>query len=645
MKFWLFPRWQRIQTLCWLLLITTPVGHAQYVSPAGTIPAVNVGGGYMESQFAALDFSQKLLDEQRQDMEKRQKERQRLLESGTMSAFDFDASLKAIDEFNKGSELMQNEHAKEAAIHFEKAIAAYPKFVSAHINLGIAYDELDDTERARSELLTAASLDPKFAASFVNLGRFELLHKNFAAAESNLQTAADLRPTDAKILAVLAYTQNSNGEFRHVIDTAGKIQSFPHQGLANVHYVAASAAIALKDFDVVERELKLFLAEDPTNPLAPTATNNLKILASSKSTPASSPSATTQTAPVVVREIKTFPNSDALKSALAGLDQDDDTCTDCSSPNKPVSSSSPKIANARSPAATIMGTSGGVWKIRDVVDEVAVFFAVTNRGSLVNDLSANDLSIRDDNKPPVRVLQFASQSKLPLRLGLLIDTSGSLQQRFDFEKKAASRFIEGILRNSSDLAFVAGFANDVNVMQDFTADTKALSTGIDQLSINGGTAIWDAVSLACWKLAALPEKERVAKVLVVLTDGEDNASHMTLKRAIHDAENTGVTVYTISTMDYEQLHKYGLTDADKVLQALSERTGGEAMFPGEMNALDKTFSRLRDVIRSRYLVAYRPADFQNDGHFRKISIIASRNGKHLKVHARQGYYAPLEANN
>jgi VWFA-related protein len=245
----------------------------------------------------------------------------------------------------------------------------------------------------------------------------------------------------------------------------------------------------------------------------------------------------------------------------------------------------------------------------------------------------------------VRVLQFAPQSKLPLRLGLLIDTSGSLQRRFDFEKKAASRFVDGILRNSSDLAFVGGFANDVSVTQDFTADTKALSTGIDKLTINGGTAIWDAVSFACWKLAALPETERVAKVLVVLTDGEDNASHITLKRAIHDAESTGVTVYTISTRDYEEMHKFGMTDADKVLQALSERSGGEAMFPGEMTALDKTFSRLRDVIRSRYLLAYKPADFQNDGHFRKIAIIATRNGKHLKVHAREGYYAPLEAKN
>jgi VWFA-related protein len=600
----------------------------------------------MESVFAQLDFAQKELEEQNRDMRYRQEHRQKLIDSGTVSALDLEAPLKAISEFNKGSELLQNEHTKEAILHFEKAIAAYPKFVSAHSNLGVAYQDLDDIARAHEELQTAASLDPKFAASYVTLGKFELLQKDFAAAESNLDKAAALRPTDPKILTVLAYAQNSNHEYRHVIDTAAKVQSLPHKGLANVHYVAASAAIALKDFDVVQRELELFLKEDPTNPLSPSAAYNLKILASYKQAPAAASATASQvkTVSTPVQEIKTFPNSDALKNALAGLDDNDDACTDCSNVHEVASSSSPRIGNL-SPKVTVMGTPGGVWKIREVIDEVAVFFAVTNHGSLVNDLAAKDLSVRDDNKPAARVLQFTPQSKLPLRLGLLIDTSGSLQRRFDFEKKAAGRFVDGILRNSSDLAFVGGFANDVNVTQDFTADTKALSGGIDELTINGGTAIWDAVSFACWKLAALPETERVAKVLVILTDGEDNASHITLKRAIHDAETTGVTVYTISTRDYEEMHKFGMTDADKVLQALSEHSGGEAMFPGEMSALDKTFSRLRDVIRSRYLVAYKPADFQNDGHFRKITIIATRNGKHLKVHARDGYYAPLEAKN
>ena len=170
-----------------------------------------------------------------------------------------------------------------------------------------------------------------------------------------------------------------------------------------------------------------------------------------------------------------------------------------------------------------------------------------------------------------------------------------------------------------------------NGVQDFTADVKQLSSGIAGLQIGGGTAIWDAISFACWKLAAYPEKERVAKVLVVLTDGEDNLSRISLKKAIQDAENTGVSVYAISTKDFSELGKYGnpISDADKVLQALTERTGGEAMFPSDLKTLNKTFDR--------------PADFQNDGHYRRIKIVATKNGRSLKVHARQGYYAPLDA--
>lgn len=416
--------------------------------------------------------------------------------------------------------------------------------------------------------------------------------------------------------------------------------------MANVHYVAAASAIALKDFDTVQRELELFLKEDSANPLAPTARYNLKVLASYKESPshlAAQPSITVTKTEVV----RTFPNSDALKSALASLGADDDACADCRTTEANASASAPEGNAASALAATsvpVARSASGTWKIRQVIDEVAVFFSVTDHGKLVNDLAAKDLAIRDDSKPPTRVLQFAPQSKLPLRLGLLIDISGSLQPRFSFEKEAASRFVQGMLSNPSDLAFVAGFSDDVKVTQDFTADTKQLSSGIDTLHIGGGTAIWDAVSFACWKLAAYPEKERVAKVLVVLTDGEDNLSRLPLKKAIEDAENTGVTVYAISTKDFSELGQYGnpISDSDKVLQALAERTGGEAMFPGDLRTLNKAFDKLRDVIRSRYLVAYRPADFQNDGRFRKITIVASRNGRRMKVHARDGYYAPLE---
>ena len=618
-------------------------------APAGTIPNVNVGGGYMESVFARLDFAEKLLEEQKKQDEKTRKVKKELLDSGTVSVFDLEAPRYAVNEFNKASELLKQQKAKEAIDHLQKSIRMYPKFVSAHDALGLAYLDSDDADDAKAEFEVAVKLDEKFAGSLMNLGRLELSQKNYDAALSHVEKAAGLRPQDAKVLIVLAYAQIYTHQYNHAIDTAVRVHALPHKDMANVHYVAASAAIALKDFPTVRRELQLFMQEDPTNPLTPSAQYNLKILASAK-IDSSQPSAlaVSQSSPRSQSEVKTFPNSDALKNALASLGDDDDSCGDCYTKpegGSPLASLDAGLTPVPNSTSAVDGRRAtGVWKIREVIDEVAVFFAVTNRGKLVNDLEARDLEIRDDNKPPTKVLQFAPQSKLPLRLGLLIDTSGSLQKRFAFEKMAATQFVEGMLQNPSDLAFVAGFSNGVNFTQDFTGDGPKLAKGIDDLTIAGGTAIWDAVSRSCWKLAAYPEKERVAKVLVVLTDGEDNASSTSLKKTIQDAENTGVTVYVISTEEYDSLHKYGLTDADRVLQALAERTGGEALFPGEIASLQAGFNRLREVIRSRYLIAYKPSALQPNGKFRSINILANKNGKHLKVYARRGYYAPLEAN-
>jgi Ca-activated chloride channel family protein len=633
---------------CWPTVWAQIFSVSPAYAPAGTIPSVNVGGSFLESQFARLDFAQKLLTEQNHQNEEGQKLRKQMLESGIVSPVDLQAPRSAINEFNSASDLLQHQKPREAAHHLGKAIRAYPKFVSAHNELGIAYEELDEPDNARTEFESAAKLDDKFAESFVNLGKLGLSQHDFTVAESSLEKAAALRPTDAKLLTVLAYSQNSAHEYRHAIATAEQVHSLPHSGLANVHYIAASSAIALKEFDTVQRELELFLKEDPANPLAPSATYNLKILAKSKTQPAQSlPSNESLSHPAVVQVVKTFPNSDELKRALASLGSEDEVCADCNAaPTAVLAATDPTVAETVPSFTTTLASRSttGPWKIRDTVDEVAVFFSVTNRGKLVNDLETKNLAITDDNKPPSRVLQFSPQSKLPLRLGLLVDVSGSLQTRFAFEKQAATHFLQQMLSNPADLAFVAGFSDDLKVTQDFTSDVKQLSDGIETLKIGGGTAIWDAVSLACWKLAAFPEKERVAKVLVVLTDGEDNLSRISLKRAIQDAENTGVTVYAVSTKDFADLGPYGtpISDADKVLQALTERTGGEAMFPGDLRTLNNTFDKLRDVIRTRYLIAYKPADFQSDGHFRKIAILASRNGKRLKVHARQGYYAPFE---
>ncbi|HVM93198.1 MAG TPA: VWA domain-containing protein [Terriglobales bacterium] len=136
-----------------------------------------------------------------------------------------------------------------------------------------------------------------------------------------------------------------------------------------------------------------------------------------------------------------------------------------------------------------------------------------------------------------------------------------------------------------------------------------------------------------------PDADRVANVLVVLSDGEDNSSHTSLKQAIQVEERTGVTVYSISTRE----DIGDKTDADKVLEVLAERSGGEAMFPHDAPGLSASFNKLRNVIRSRYFIAYKPAGFIPDGRYRSIHVTAVKDGQQLNVRTRQGYYARFES--
>jgi len=590
-----------------------------------------------------MDFAQMYLDQQNRHakfLEQQRIKNQELIQSGTVSALDLEAPNKAIEEFNRASTLLKAQNSKEAIVHLQKAIAAYPKFVTAHNTLGLAYLDQDDG-RAKDEFEAAAKLDDNFPASFMNLGLLALSAKDFATAQTDLEKASSLKPKDAKILSALAYAQNGDHQFQQTLETAKRVHVLDHRGMANVHYIAAAAAISLGDLETVQNELTLFLAEDPTNPLAPVARNNLDILERNKKVASQTRnSQRAATSDSSSSRLQTFPNSEHLAAEVKAVGEEPsaDACATCATPaaNLTAENTSPSAPSA--PPATLARTAAGAYTIRKVVDETALFFAVSSHGHMVSDLDLSNIQIRDDNKPPEKILQFVPQSKLPLRLGLLIDTSGSVQARFSFEKHAASKFLEKVLNGTSDLGFVAGFSSETNITQDFTADPSALAQGVETLTNGGGTALFDAVSLACWKLAAYPEQERVAKVLVVLSDGEDNSSHRSLKQVIEDAETKGVTIYTLSTSE----NAGAKTDADRVLQVLAERSGGESMFPGEIMALDKSLARLRDLIRSRYLIAYKAAGFEPNGKFRTIHIAAEREGKHLQVHVRKGYYARVE---
>jgi Ca-activated chloride channel family protein len=159
----------------------------------------------------------------------------------------------------------------------------------------------------------------------------------------------------------------------------------------------------------------------------------------------------------------------------------------------------------------------------------------------------------------------------------------------------------------------------------------------------GGTAIWDAVSFAADKLAERPEERHVAKILVVISDGDDNSSGTTLKQAIEHAEKDEVIVYTVSTRYSDSRPQMSDPTGNRAMKVLAKLTGGVSFFPGSAAHFSKSLAELQQVIRSRYLISYRPALFTPDGHYRSIAIVAQKSGRKLKVNARKGYYSEVKS--
>jgi Ca-activated chloride channel homolog len=262
------------------------------------------------------------------------------------------------------------------------------------------------------------------------------------------------------------------------------------------------------------------------------------------------------------------------------------------------------------------------------------------RGKPVVDLSQNDIAVQDDNKAPAAILGFRIEQELPLRVGVAIDTSSSVTSRFRFEQAAASAFFRQAMNPDGDVGFVMGFENFPTVTQDFVGDPDLLSQGVELLSVGGGTAFYDAVRTACQKLRR-PEQNMVARVLVVLSDGQNDAGEVSLEGAIDAAQEAEVTIYAIST-NYPTSSSVRDSAADQGnsdLRKLAEQTGGRVLFPSDPKAVAKAFAKIGEELRSRYAVSYKPADFKPDGRYRKIKIEARKTGEKLEVHARKGYRA------
>ena len=265
-----------------------------------------------------------------------------------------------------------------------------------------------------------------------------------------------------------------------------------------------------------------------------------------------------------------------------------------------------------------------------------VFFTAKKGRKYVDDLALDDVTITEDRKPPKRISVFGRQSDLPLRLGLLLDASDSIQRRLRFEQDSSERFLRDILRPNKDRAFALAFTDQPFLLRDFTDNSALIAGSISSLHSGGETALFDAIGAACRRFNDLPDNEPVARVLILLTDGEDNASKFTLAQAIQAAQSTQVTIYAVSTNNSLVV---GL--GDHVLERLAVDTGGVAFFPDTARNTIRAFRSIEQEMRTRYLISYEPRDRALDGQFHTIQLTARKHEKRLDVHSRKGYYAPL----
>jgi VWFA-related protein len=272
---------------------------------------------------------------------------------------------------------------------------------------------------------------------------------------------------------------------------------------------------------------------------------------------------------------------------------------------------------------------------RLTVNEVNLIFTVTDKhGHYIPNLQQSDFALLDDQKAPASVKDFRQQINLPLRVGIVIDSSTSIRTRFQFEQQSATEFLLQILKAKSDRAFVMDFAETPTVDQDWTNNIDALETGINRLRPAGGTALFDAVYTACRdKLLSERGREPVRKAMVLISDGDDNQSRVRPDEAIKMCQRADTIIYAIST-NWTPSRGQG----DKVLSQMSEATGGQVFFPPSVEEMSTSFHDIEEELRSQYALTYTPADFKEDGAFRTIYLYC--NDRRYQVRARKGYFAP-----
>jgi VWFA-related protein len=305
---------------------------------------------------------------------------------------------------------------------------------------------------------------------------------------------------------------------------------------------------------------------------------------------------------------------------------------------------SPDGEPAANPAANPvpqMHKQGEGWVLRTEVDEVELYCTVLEGNRLVPDLKKEDFEVFEDGVKQ-DLISF-QHSDLPVSIALVVDNSGSMSRKRPSVNKSAMDLIEA--SNPQDEAFVVNFSDEAILDQDFTSDVNKLRAGLTHLESKGGTALYDAVVASADRLAA--KAKRPKQVLILITDGEDNASTLSKEQTIHRVQRlSGPVIYSIGLLFGGELgeredreERRTNREARKALEALSNETGGMAFFPKNIEQVDEIAAEVARDIRNQYTLGYHSTKPSTAPGFRHVEVTAKAKGMgKLNVRTRTGYY-------
>lgn len=271
------------------------------------------------------------------------------------------------------------------------------------------------------------------------------------------------------------------------------------------------------------------------------------------------------------------------------------------------------------------------------VDLVNIFCSVSDRrtNAFVTTLTQGDFTVFEDNRKQ-EIKNFARETNMPLTIAMLIDTSQSVAPKLKFEQEASTSFFHSVLREH-DRAMLVDFDSGVTLVQDFTNDPNKMAKEIRALKAAGGTALYDAIYQTCDEKLI---REIGRKAIIIMSDGEDQSSLVSMEEALNMALRAEATVFAISV---NQGGFFGVgggdsKEGDRILKQLADSTGGRIFYPFKVDDLDAAFRQINQELRSQYNIGYLSSNERRDGSYRRVEITIP--DKNLRLNYRKAYYAP-----